>query len=130
MSHQVEKPSALPRVASDSGYPIFSISTNWDGSVQSQGVLAMRLSAGATSFSPSALFVGDGGTDFTRGRVGGIWAADPPSAVLTVISGDMATIISSVDEEFSASSWKTDGVSEGCNKPTGDISCEDGIQLI
>lgn len=104
---------------------------NCGGSVQSQGVLAIRLSAGATSFSPIVVLAGDPGAVATRGgRVGGRWAADPPSVVLTVISGDIATIISRVDDEFSTSSGKTAGLSEGCSKPAADVSCEVGVQFI
>lgn len=129
-SHQVEKPSILPRAVSESGYPIFSKSTNCDGSVHSQGVLAIRLSAGATSLSPSAELAGETGEEDICGTLGGKCAAEPPSAVLTVISGDIATIISRVELEFSVSSWKTAGVSEGCNKPAVDMSRELGVQFI
>lgn len=94
-------------------------------------MLAIKLSAGATSFSPAVELAGDAGAGATRGgRVGGICAADPPSAVLTVISGDMATMISSVDDGFSTSSGKTAGLSEGWSKPVKDVSCEVGVQLI
>lgn len=93
----------------------------------------MRLSAGATSFSPSAELAGETGADVraaTRGRLGGICAAEPPSAVLTVISGDMATMISRVELEFSVSSGKTAGESDGCNRPAVDMSRVLGVQLI
>lgn len=120
----------FPKPVSDSENPIFSMSTNCDGSVHSQGVLAMRLSAGATSLSPSAESIGDVGSEDMRGIFGGICAAEPPSAVFTVISGDIATIISSVDDvEFSISSEEAAGVSEECNKPAVDVSSEAGVQL-
>lgn len=92
----------------------------------------MRLSAGATSFSANAglEFAGETGKEDMRGSFGGTWAAEPPSAVLTLISGDIATITSSVEVEFSVSCGKTAGVSEGCNKPEADVSCESGVQLI
>jgi hypothetical protein len=92
----------------------------------------MRLSAGATSLSTIAglELAGETGIEDMRGRVGGMWAAEPPSAVLTLTSGDIATIISSVEFEFSISSGKTAGVSEGCSKPDAEGSCESGVQLI
>lgn len=129
-SHQVEKPSMLPKADSESAYPIVSMSTNCEGSVHSHGVLAMRLSAGATSLSPRSELMGETVAEETRGILGGMWAAEPPSAVLTVISGDIATMISRVEPEFSMSSGKTAGVNEGCNKPAADASCEFGVQLI
>lgn len=92
----------------------------------------MRLSAGATSLSPRAELelAGETGIEDTRGRFGGTWAAEPPSAVLTLTSGDIATMISSVEVELSISSGNTAGVSEGCNKPEAEASCESGVQLI
>ena len=92
----------------------------------------MRLSAGATSFSPNAglEFAGETGKEDMRGSFGGIWAAEPPSAVLTLTSGDIATMTSSVEVELSASCGNAAGVSEGCNKPEADVSFESGVQLI
>ena len=89
----------------------------------------MRLSAGATNLSPIAELVGEAGAEAKWGMLGGICAADPPSAVFTVMSGDMATIISRVEVGFSISSGKTAGVSEGCNKPAVDMSSELGVKL-
>jgi hypothetical protein len=76
-----------------------------------------------------AELVGDAGADAKWGILGGMCAADPPSAVFTVISGDIATIISRVEVGFSTSSGKTAGVSDGCNKPAVDMSSELGVKL-
>ena len=120
----------FPRVDSESGYPtLFSISTNCEGSAHSQGVLVIKLSAGATSFSPK-LKSEEAGVQDLCGMVGGMWAAWPPSAVLTVTFGDIATITSKVEAGLSsASSVEMVGVNDGCSKPPFDTSCGFGLQL-
>lgn len=47
---------------------------------------------------------------------GGICAAWPPSAVFTVTSGDMATMISRVDDAWTEFSRVVAGTSEGCRR--------------
>lgn len=91
----------------------------------------MRLSAGATSFSPPPIVeLGDTGKEDMRGTWGGMWAAEPPSAVLTVISGDIATIISSVEDGFSASSGNTIGARLGWRRAAVAGSSAVGVLFI
>lgn len=61
--------------------------------------------------------------------LGGICAACPPSAVFTVTSGDMATIISSVDELCAEFSRVTVGVRDGLRRPVVEGSCDSGAQF-
>lgn len=129
-SHQVENPSRVGREDSDSLNPMFSGSTKCEGSVQSHGVLSMRLSAGATNLSCRAVLAGEGGTEVGDDICGGICAARPPSAVFTVTSGDMATITSRVEADPSSMlSRETGGARDGCSNPSLDVPCDSGVQL-
>lgn len=61
--------------------------------------------------------------------LGGICAACPPSAVFTVTSGDMATMISSVDELCAELSRVIVGARDGWRRPVVDGSCDSGMQF-
>lgn len=59
--------------------------------------------------------------------LGGICAAWPPSAVFTVISGDMATMISRVEEVCTESSRVIGGISEEWRRPVAAEECDSGV---
>lgn len=85
----------------------------------------MRLSFGTTNLSPPRSISGEDGAGVIVVAVvfrtlGGMCAACPPSAVLTVTSGDVATMISSVDELCAELSRVTVGVRDGCSRPVVD----------
>lgn len=61
--------------------------------------------------------------------LGGICAACPPSAVFTVTSGDIATIISNVDELWAELSRVAVGVRDGWRRPVVEGSCDSGMQF-
>lgn len=61
--------------------------------------------------------------------LGGICAACPPSAVFTVISGDMATMISNVDELCAEFSRVTVGVRDGWRRLAVEGSSDSGMQF-
>ena len=71
-----------------------------------------------------SLYLSFGHDEEVGGMLGGMCAAWPPSAVFTVTSGEMATMISRVEGLFSFSGMVVGvGISDGCRRPPPGVSC-------